>query len=305
MQQLFTAELNAEDTPLSKDALCERAQDKTILVPTVTDTIDAEVIERLPAGLRLIANFGAGTDHIDLAAAKARGITVTNTPGVLAEDTADMTMALLLAAPRRMAEAAQMVRNNAWNGWAPTQLMGRRVSGKKLGIVGMGRIGQAVARRAAGFGLSIHYHNRHQLHASVEEELKATYWDALDDMLQEVDLVSLNCPYNKQTHHLIDAKRLARMKDTAYLVNTSRGAVIDEAALAKALAEGWIAGAGLDVYEQEPKIHEGLMGLQNVVLLPHISSATIESRTAMGEKVLINIKSFVDGHNPPDRVLID
>ena len=305
MQQLFNVRLNAADEGFTRKQMKQAIGEADVLVPTVTDCIDEEVIAAAGSRLKLIANFGAGIDHIDIAAAKARGITITNTPSVLTEDTADIAMALLLAAPRRLSEGAQIIRKQEWTGWTPTFLMGRRVHGKKLGIVGLGRIGQAVARRAAGFGLKVHYHQRKQLHESVEQELGATYWPELDAMLAEVDFLSLNCPYTKATHHLINKNRLAKMKPEAYLVNTSRGAVIDEAALAEALKKGVIAGAGLDVYEQEPTITPGLLELENVVLLPHISSATIEARTEMGEKVIVNIKSFLDGHRPPDRVLAD
>ena len=304
MQELFDTRLNVLDAPMSQEALVQAVQEADVLAPTVTDAIDAEIIAAAGDQLKLIANFGAGVDHIDLEAAKARGITVTNTPGVLTEDTADITMALILAAPRRLAEGTQLVRDGQWPGWSPTFLMGRRVAGKQLGIVGMGRIGQAVARRAQGFGLAVHYHKRNQLHESVEEELNATYWGDLDAMLAEMDIISINCPHTPETHHMFSSERLAKMKPEAYLINTSRGSLVDEGALAKALADGKLAGAGLDVYEHEPEIHSGLLALENVVLLPHIGSATIESRTAMGEKVLVNIRSFVDGHKPPDRVLV-
>jgi glyoxylate reductase len=236
-------------------------------------------------------------------AAKAKDIMVTNTPSVLTDDTADITMALILAAPRRVAEAAKIMREDKWSGWSPTFLLGRRVSGKKLGIIGMGRIGQAVAKRAIGFGLDIHYHSRRQLHDSIESELHATYWSTLDDMLKEMDILSINCPYNQETHHLINAKRLAMIKKESYLINTARGAIVDEYALIEALNNKQIAGAGLDVYENEPNIKPEFRGIDNLVMLPHICSSTIESRTQMGEKVLINIQSFMDGHRPPDRVL--
>jgi glyoxylate reductase len=300
---LFNAELSETDEPMSKEALIKAVQKADVLVPTVTDKIDAGVINAAGNQLKLIANFGAGVDHIDMEAAKAKDIMVTNTPSVLTDDTADITMALILAAPRRVAEAAKIMREDKWSGWSPTFLLGRRVSGKKLGIIGMGRIGQAVAKRAIGFGLDIHYHSRRQLHDSIESELHATYWSTLDDMLKEMDILSINCPYNQETHHLINAKRLAMIKKESYLINTARGAIVDEYALIEALNNKQIAGAGLDVYENEPNIKPEFRGIDNLVMLPHICSSTIESRTQMGEKVLINIQSFMDGHRPPDRVL--
>lgn len=305
MCELFDVTLNADDTPMTEAGLIAAVQQAEILVPTVTDRISRTVLEAAGSQLQLIANFGVGVDHIDLQAARAKGITVTNTPSVLTEDTADIAMGLILAVPRRLSEAAALVRRGEWQGWTPTFLLGHRVNGKKLGIVGMGRIGQAVARRARGFGMEVHYHNRRPVHASVEEGLEARYWEDLDAMLQAVDIVSLNCPYTPQTHHLMDARRLALMGADGYLINTARGAVVDEGALTVALQERRIAGAGLDVYENEPQISDALRRLPNVVLLPHISSATIEGRIEMGEKVLINIRSFVDGHKPRDRVLPD
>lgn len=303
LADLFQSDLNTTDIAMTQDALIQAVANCDVLVPTVTDNIDAEIIESAGPNLRLIANFGAGTDHIDVAAAYAKGITVTNTPGVLTEDTADFTMALILAVPRRMVEGDRLTRAGGFKGWKPTSLLGHRVRGKKLGIVGMGRIGQAVARRASAFGLSVHYHNRRPVSAPIEEELAATYWDDLDAMLGAVDIVSINCPKTPSTYHLINGERLSKMSPSSYIVNTSRGDVIDEAALAEALSEGRIGGAGLDVYEHEPKIHSGLMGLQNVILAPHIGSATHESRREMGEKVLINIRAWMDHHKVPDRVL--
>ncbi len=253
--------------------------------------------------LQVIARAGVGVDNIDLDTARVRGIIVTNTPGVLTEDTADMTMALILAAPRRMGEGERLLRAGEWKGWAPTQLMGRRVSGKRLGIVGMGRIGTAVARRAKAFGLQIHYHNRKPVRPAVAEELEATYWESLDQMLARMDIVSINCPHTPATYHLLSARRIKLMKPDTYLVNTARGEVIDEAALIRALEAGEIAGAGLDVFENEPNLNPRLKALRNVVVLPHMSSATLEGRIDMGEKVIINIKTFADGHKPPDRVI--
>ena len=303
MRELFDARLREEDTPLAHAELCAAAETADVLVPTVTDRIDAEVIAAAGDQLKLIASFGTGVDHIDLAAAKARGITVTNTPGVLTEDTADVAMALMLAVPRRVAEGDKVARSGDWTGWAPTGMLGHRINGKRLGIVGMGRIGTAVARRARGFGLSIHYHNRKPVHPETEAELEATYWESLDQMLGRVDIVSVNCPHTPATNRLLTRELLSMMQPSAYLVNTSRGEVIDEVALADLLASRQIAGAGLDVYENEPDITAPLIGLPNVVLLPHIGSATIEGRLEMGDKVIINIQTFWDGHTPRDRVI--
>ena len=303
MRELFDAHLRDHDTPLSHAELCAAVQSADVLVPTVTDRIDADVIAAAGDQLKLIASFGTGVDHIDLAAAKARGITVTNTPGVLTEDTADVAMALMLAVPRRIAEGNQVARSGGWTGWSPTGMLGHRINGKRLGIIGMGRIGTAVARRARGFGLSIHYHNRKPVHPETEAELEATYWDSLDQMLGRVDIVSVNCPHTPATNHLLTRELLSMMQPSAYLVNTSRGEVIDEAALADLLADHQIAGAGLDVYEDEPRITTALVSLPNVVLLPHIGSATIEGRLEMGDKVIINIQTFWDGHTPRDRVI--
>jgi glyoxylate reductase len=274
-----------------------------VLVPTITDRIDSRLLSRASPSLKLIANFGAGVDNIDVATANARGIAVTNTPGVLTEDTADMTMALILASARRVVEGAQVVQAGGFQGWSPTWMMGRRIYGKRLGIVGMGRIGQAVAKRAKAFGLQIHYHNRKPVSPRIEEELEATYWESLDQMLARMDVVSVNCPHTPATFHLLSARRMKLLQPHAILVNTARGEVIDEAALANMLARGEIAGAGLDVYEHEPAINPKLLKLPNVVLLPHMGSATVEGRIDMGEKVIINIKTYMDGHRPPDRVI--
>ena len=303
MRELFSTSLNETDIALSRAQLEDAVKTADVLVPTVTDKIDADLIAAAGDQLRLIASFGTGVDHIDLAAARARGITVTNTPGVLTEDTADVTMALILAVPRRIAEGDALARSGKWRGWAPTGMLGHRINGKRLGIVGMGRIGEAVARRARGFGLSIHYHNRKPVHQQTEAELEATYWESLEQMLARVDIVSVNCPHTAQTKNLLSADRLALMQPSAYLVNTSRGDVVDETALTELLAKRHIAGAGLDVYAEEPKISEKLRTLPNVVLLPHIGSATIEGRLQMGDKVIINVQTFWDGHTPPDRVI--
>ena len=303
MMELFDARLNLDDRAMSQAELIEAVKTAEVLVPTVTDRIDAGVLSQAGENLRLIASFGTGVDHIDLKTARQRGITVTNTPGVLTEDTADMTMALILAVPRRLAEGERLMRSGDWTGWSPTGMLGHRIWGKRLGIVGMGRIGTAVARRAKGFGLSIHYHNRRRVHEELETELEATYWESLDQMLARMDIISVNCPHTPATYHLLSARRLKLLQPQAYIVNTSRGEVIDEAALARMVEKGEIAGAGLDVFEHEPAVSPKLLQADNVVLLPHMGSATIEGRIAMGEKVIINIKTFVDGHTPPDRVV--
>ncbi len=303
MMELFDAKLNLDDHKLGSTELIEAMKVADVLVPTVTDRIDAGILSQSGPQLKLVASFGTGVDHIDLKTARQRGITVTNTPGVLTEDTADMTMALILAVPRRLAEGERLVRGGNWHGWSPTSMLGHRIWGKRLGIVGMGRIGTAVARRARGFGLAVHYHNRRRVHPDTETELDATYWESLDQMLARVDIVSINCPHTPATYHLLSARRLKMLRPHAFIVNTSRGEVIDENALARMLVAGELAGAGLDVFENEPAINPKLMKLDNVVLLPHMGSATIEGRMDMGEKVIINIKTFVDGHSPPDRVL--
>jgi glyoxylate reductase len=303
LMELFETRLNLDDTPMGQADLVTAMQEADVLVPTVTDTIDSGILAQAGEKLKLIASFGTGVDHIDLATARSRGITVTNTPGVLTEDTADMTMALILAVPRRLTEGERLLRSGDWRGWSPTSMLGHRIWGKRLGIVGMGRIGTAVARRARGFGLSVHYHNRRRVHPDQEAELEATYWESLDQMLAHMDIVSVNCPHTPATFHLLSARRLKLIRSQAYIVNTSRGEVIDENALARALESGGIAGAGLDVFEHEPAVNPKLLKLDNVVLLPHMGSATLEGRVDMGEKVIINIKTFVDGHNPPDRVL--
>lgn len=303
LRELFDAELNIDDAPMSAEQLAAAAGRADVLVPTVTDRIDAKVIARAGPQLKLVAQFGAGVDNIDLASAVQRGITVTNTPGVLTEDTADITMALILAVPRRIVEGVRVVEADQFTGWSPTWMMGRRLRGKRLGVIGLGRIGSAVARRARAFGLQIHYHNRRRLGEAMEAELDATYWESLDQMLARMDIVSVNCPHTPATYHLLSARRLALLRPHAFVVNTARGEVIDEAALARMLERGELAGAGLDVFEHEPAINPKLKRLTNVVLLPHMGSATLEGRIDMGEKVIMNIKTFADGHKPPDRVI--
>ena len=302
MMELFDTRLNLNDEPMSKAQLIEAVQTADVLVPTVTDRIDGDIVAAADK-CRLIASFGTGVDHIDLAAARKRNLTVTNTPGVLTEDTADMTMALVLAVSRRLVEGEQVVRSGDWRGWSPTSMLGHRLFGKRLGIIGMGRIGAAVARRARGFGLSIHYHNRRRAPEALEAELEATYWDSLDQMLARMDIISVNCPHTPATYHLLSQRRLALMRKDAIVVNTSRGEVIDERFLAQQLQRGELAGAGLDVFEHEPSINPKLMKLSNVVLLPHMGSATIEGRIDMGQKVIVNIRAYIDDHTPPDRVL--
>jgi glyoxylate reductase len=303
MMELFNCSLNLDDKPLGKPELLAAVAQADVLVPTVTDRIDAEVLAAAGAALKLIASFGTGIDHVDLASAQQYGIFVTNTPGVLTEDTADMTMALILAVSRRLAEGERLIRSGGWTGWGPTSMLGHRIWGKRLGILGMGRIGMALARRAKGFGLSVHYHNRRPIPEDVESALEATYWESLDQMLAHMDIVSVNCPHTPATYHLLSARRLRLLQPHAILVNTARGEIVDEEELIRLLETRAIAGAGLDVFEHEPAVDLRMRALDNVVLLPHMGSATIEGRIAMGERVIINIKTFADGHRPPDRVL--
>ena len=304
MRELFDARLNVDDKPMTQAQLVEAVKVADVLVPTVTDKIDRAVIAQAGPNLRLIANFGTGVDNIDLDTARNRSIAVTNTPGVLTEDTADMTMALILAVPRRLAEGTAYLKDpkNKWAGWSPSWMLGHRIFGKRLGIIGMGRIGQAVARRARAFGLQVHYHNRRRVAEAIEQDLEATYWDSLDQMIARMDIISLNCPHTPATYHLLSARRLKLLKPTAYIVNTARGEVIDENELARMVEAGAIAGAGLDVFEHEPAINPRLLASSRVIALPHMGSATLEGRIDMGEKVIINIKTFMDGHAPPDRV---
>ena len=307
MRELFDARLNLDDAPMSPEQLAEAVRTAEVLVPTVTDHITSDILNTPDAKLRLIANFGNGVDNIDVTAAQARGITVTNTPKVLTEDTADMTMALILAVPRRLIEGASILTDGkSWAGWSPTWMLGHRIGGRRLGIIGMGRIGQAVARRARAFGLQIHYHNRRPVAPVIAEELGATYWESLDQMLARMDIISVNCPHTPATFHLLSARHLKLIRKDAYIGNTARGEVIDEETMTRLIESGDIASAGLDVFEHEPAINPRLMRLAKagkVVLLPHMGSATIEGRVEMGEKVIINIKTFLDSHKPPDRVL--
>lgn len=303
MKELFDVELRDDDGPMSREELAEAMARADVLVPTITDQIDAGLIAKAGARLRLIASFGAGVDHIDVATARSRGILVSNTPGVVTEDTADMAMALMLAVTRRIPEGLAVMQAGSWTGWAPTAFMGGRIGGRRLGILGMGRIGQAVARRARAFGLQVHYHNRKRVRPEIEAELDATWWDSLDQMVSRMDILSINCPHTPSTFHLMNARRLKLMKPSAVIVNTSRGEVIDENALTRMLAAGELGGAGLDVYEHGTAVSPSLRKLPNVVLLPHMGSATVEGRIEQGEKVIINIKTFADGHRPPDQVV--
>lgn len=306
MRELFDVRLNETDTPMTTAELGEALRTADVLVPTVTDRIDAGLIAQAGDQMKLIANFGNGVDNIDVSSALRRGITVTNTPGVLTDDTADMTMALILAVARRIAEGARVVPDGEWGGWSPTWMLGHRITGKSLGIVGMGRIGQAIARRAKAFGLNVNYHNRRRVSPAIETELGATYFESLDQMLARVDIVTVNCPHTPATYHLLSARRLKMLKPQAIVVNTARGEIIDENALTRMLEADELAGAGLDVFEHEPAVPPRLARLAKagkVTLLPHMGSATIEGRVDMGEKVIINVKTFMDGHRPPDRVL--
>ena len=303
MSEMFETILRPDDTPMTQEELASAIANCDVFVPTVTDRIDAAVLSHASDDLRLIANFGAGTNHIDVSTAHAKGIPVSNTPGVLTEDTADLTMALILAVPRRLVEGDRSLRAGEFTGWGPTYMLGHRVRGRKLGILGMGRIGQALARRATAFGLDVHYHNRRRVPKGIEESLGATWHEDLGTMLKAVNFLSIHCPATPSTYHLINADNLSKMRTDSYIVNTARGEIIDEAALAAAIKSGTISGAGLDVYEREPKPHADLLGLPNVILAPHIGSATHESRREMGELVLINIRAMMDHHAAPNRVL--
>ena len=306
MRELFDARLNLDDTPMSESDIVDAMREADVLVPTITDVINAGMIAQAGEQMKLIANFGNGVDHIDVTSALRRGVTVTNTPSVLTEDTADITMALILSTARRIAEGARIIPEGRWTGWSPTWMLGRRITGKRLGIIGMGRIGQALALRARAFGMSIHYHNRRRVAQQVEEALEATYWDSLDQMLARMDFISINCPHTPATYHLLSARRLKHLRPEAIVINTARGEVIDEPALTRMLEAGEISGAGLDVFEHAPAVSERLIALAEagkVTLLPHMGSATHEGRNDMGEKVIINIRTFMDGHRPPDRVL--
>ena len=303
MIELFDAELNKDDIPMSRGEIAAAMMKADVLVPTISDIIDQKLLARAGDNLRLIASYGAGFDHIDVQTARQRGILVSNTPGVLTDDTADMTLALMLGVMRRFQEGSSLIQEKSWDGWSPSAMLGTRLGGKRLGILGMGRIGSAVADRAKAFGMEIHYHNRKKLHPALEEPTNAQYWESLEAMLQEIDVLSVNCPHTPSTFHMINSSRLSLMKKNAFIVNTSRGEVIDENALARALKNKQLAGAALDVFEARKEVNSQLRGLPNVMLLPHMGSATDEARIEMGEKVIINIKTFIDGHRPPDQVV--
>jgi glyoxylate reductase len=303
MTELFNVTLRDDDTPMTREQLAAAMQSADVLVPTLTDHIDAALMAQAGDKLKLIANYGSGVDHLDVQTARQRGILVSNTPGVVTDDTADMTLALILATTRRIPEGLALMQSGNWKGWSPTALMGGRIAGRRLGILGMGRIGQAVAKRARAFGMQVHYHNRKRLRSEIEDEHEATYWESLDQMVTRMDIISINCPHTPSTFHLMNARRLKLMKPSAVIVNTSRGEVIDENALTRMLRAREIAGAGLDVFEHGAQFNPRLRELDNVVLLPHMGSATVEGRTEMGEKVIINIKTFADGHRPPDLVV--
>ena len=303
MMELFDTTLNDTDLLLKEDELISVFKKYEIIVPSIADNISKRVIENAGLQLRLIANFGAGVDHIDIEEAKEKNLIVTNTPGYLANDTADLVMSLLLALPRRLYEGSRVVANGSWNGWSPTSLLGNRIYGKRLGIIGMGRIGRAVAHRAKAFGISIHYHNRKRLPSLMEEEYDATYWKNLDEMIPRMDIISVNCPLTNATKGLLSSQRLKLMTKDSYLINSSRSEIVDEKALAYMLKEKKIAGAGLDVFSRRKDDTSQLLELSNTILIPHMGSATIEGRIEMGEKVIVNIKTYIDGHNPPNRII--
>ena len=307
MATLFETDVNETDQTLHPEDILLGIEGKDVLVSTITDRIDAGLIARLPPSVRLIAQFGNGVDNIDLEAAWAAGLTVTNTPSVLTEDTADMAMALMLALPRRLVEGSQLLlRDRRWGGWSPTSMLGNRLRGMALGIVGMGRIGTAVAQRARAFGLSIHYFSRNRRPPGVEEPLGATYWPELDAMIEAVDIVSLHTPLTRDTANILSAERLDRMKPGAYVVNVSRPELVDEVALIERIEAGRLAGAALDVFDNRQGINPRLLALaeaNQVVLTGHMASATLEARIEMGETVIVNIRTFMDGHQPPHRIL--
>ena len=303
LTELFDVTLRDDDTPMSRSDLAAAMAEADVLIPTITDKIDASLIAQAGGRLKLIANYGAGVDHIDVETARQRGIIVSNTPGVMTDDTADMVMGLMLAVTRRMQEGLGVMQSGEWSGWAPTAFLGTRLGGKRLGILGLGRIGQAVARRASAFGMQIHYHNRRRLRPEIEQSLEATWWESLDQMVARMDVISINCPHTPSTFHLLNARRLRLMKPDAVIVNTSRGEVIDDGALTRMLKAGELGGAGLDVYQHGIRGNPELVNMPNVVMLPHMGSATIEGRLEMGEKVIINVKTFADGHRPPDQVV--
>ena len=303
MMELFDTTLNESDTLLNESELIEVFSKYEIIVPSIADNISEKVINNVGDNTKLIANFGSGIDHINLEACQEKGLIVTNTPGLLAEDTADLVMSLVLALPRRLYEGSKIVLDGKWNGWSPTKLLGTRVFGKRLGIIGMGRIGQAIAKRARSFGIAIHYHNRNQLPNQIEDIYEATYWKNLDEMIRRMDIISINCPLTKETRGLMSSKRLQLMMSEAFIINSSRSEIIDENALAKLLKANKIAGAGLDVFSRGRGNNVDLIDAPNTILIPHMGSATVEGRIEMGEKVIVNIKTYIDGHNPPNTII--
>ncbi len=303
MKELFNVDLSSAEYPLSKKELLSAVKKADILVPTIGDKIDASILSAAGSNLKLIANYGAGYDHIDIKTALQRGIIVTNTPSVLTTDTADMTMALILAIPRKLREGHEEMQSGNWKGWSPSAMIGMRITGKKLGILGMGRIGQAIAKRAIAFDLDINYHNRRRLHENIEKSLSAKYWENLEEMLAAVDILVVSASLNPSSLYLLNAKCLGKMKHSAYIVNISRGEIIDQKALVKQLKNGQLGGARLDVYDSEEVIGSDFKSLKNVFLLPHMGSSTLEGRIEMGEKVIINIKTYLDGHRPPDQIV--
>ena len=303
MKELFNVDLSSAEYPVSKKELLSAVKEADILVPTIGDRIDASILSAAGSNLKLIANYGAGYDHIDIKTALQRGIIVTNTPSVLTTDTADMTMALILAIPRKLREGHEEMQSGNWKGWSPSAMIGMRITGKKLGILGMGRIGQAIAKRAIAFDLDINYHNRRRLHENIEKSLSAKYWENLEEMLAAVDILVVSASLNPSSLYLLNAKYLGKMKQSAYIVNISRGEIIDQKALVKQLKNGLLGGAGLDVYDSEEVIGSDFKSLKNVFLLPHMGSSTLEGRIEMGEKVIINIKTYLDGHRPPDQIV--
>ena len=303
MMELFNVDLSNAEYPVSRKELLSAVKEAHVLVPTIGDKIDASLLSAASSNLKLIANYGAGYDHIDIKTALQRGIIVTNTPSVLTTDTADMTMALILAIPRKLREGHEEMQSGTWKGWSPSAMIGMRITGKKLGILGMGRIGQAIAKRAKAFDLGINYHNRRRLHENIEKSLSATYWEDLEEMLATVDILVVSASLNQSSLYLLNSKYLGKMKPTAYLVNISRGEIIDQRALVRQLKDGRLGGAGLDVYDSEEVIGSDFKSLKNVFLLPHMGSSTLEGRIEMGEKVIINIKTYLDGHRPPDQIV--
>ena len=307
MMELFDTRLNLDDAPLSREQLSQAMSEAKVLVPTITDTIDSDLIMGAGSQLELIANFGNGTDNIDVSSAVSRNIAVTNTPKVLTSDTADMVMAMILAIPRRLVEGTKVLSGSGvWNGWTPNGMLGESLGEKRLGIIGMGRIGSAVAHRARSFGMSVHYHNRSAVHPDLESSLEATYWSDLGQMLSRMDIVTVHCPYNTSSHHLLSRDMLSQMRVGSYVINSSRSEILDESALIDLLESGHLGGAALDVFEHDPVISPRLLSLASrdrVIMLPHMASATVEGRMEMGDKVIVNIKAYLDGHRPPDRVL--